>query len=470
MTILHIATHEFRTALRDRRLMAAFGVMVLLLFVAAFTGWQQQQQRAAEHTKLVGINRTQWDAQEAKNPHSAAHYGNFVFRPEGPLGFWDGGINAFTGSTIYLEPHKQNNANFSAVQESSAALRLGRMDVAFVLQLLLPLLLIFLAFDTFTKEKESQRIKMLLAQGASMPTIAAGKTLGVWGMATLATLPVLLLAVLLTAAREAVEWPRLLLWIGAYWIFTGIVAALVVCVSAYSSSTGLALVRLLGLWIGLGILLPKISSNLGESMAQAPSNAAFAEAIKKDVKNGIDGHNPADQRRKELEARILIKYGVDSIRQLPVNIGGLAMLESEVYTSNVYNRHFDALQACYARQNRVAEWAGVLNPMQAIRQLSAGLAGTDTYANLDFQRRAEEYRLTFVNQLNHFLAYNFKGNQDHDDMKASQEVLRAIPPFEYAPPGWSAVLHRHALSLSALAFWVLIAFGTIFSTTKIRPA
>lgn len=467
MKIRTIAQHEWRMALRDRRLPVTVGAMGILLLVAGWTGHSEHQHREAERMELVRVNREQWDAQKTKNPHSAAHYGHFVFRPESGMAFLDRGINAFTGTTIYLEPHKQNNANFSIAQESGASLRLGEMSIAFVLQLLLPLLIIFLGFDSITKEKESQRLKIMLIQGASVSAIAMGKVGGILRIVALASVPPMLIVLLVSGSGVPIKAGHLLCWLLAYGIFLATIACLTVAVSAHSSSSGGALIKLLGLWMLLGVLLPKVTSNIGEHLAKAPSTAAFGYAIKEDVKNGIDGHNPADVRRKILEKKLLAQYGVDSVKQLPVNISGIAMLESEVYTTQVYNKHFEALQAVYLRQNQVSEWSGWLNPIQAMRTVSAGLAGTDAFANVDFQRKAEAYRLAFVNQLNHFMAYNFRSNQGYGEIKAAQEVLRAVPAFDYQAPGLLSVLMRYIGSLAALLFWCLLGIWSIRSTAKI---
>ena len=110
--------------------------------------------------------------------NEAAHYGTFAFRPKSDLSFLDFGLDTYTRASVYLEGHRQNDAKFSAAEDATVLIRLGEMTVAFVLQLLIPLLIIFLCFSTFTREREENTLKMLVSQGASMADLYWGKVLG----------------------------------------------------------------------------------------------------------------------------------------------------------------------------------------------------------------------------------------------------------------------------------------------------
>ena len=54
---------------------------------------------------------------------------------------------------------------------------------------------------------------------------------------------------------------------------------------------------------------------------------------------GIDGHNPFDQRKKELEDEVLNKYQVDNLSQLPINFAGIIMQADEEYDI-VWDKHY----------------------------------------------------------------------------------------------------------------------------------
>jgi ABC-2 type transport system permease protein len=76
--------------------------------IATLTGLRSFRALDAEQSAAQAAMRGFWVDQGAKNPHSAAHYGLWVFKPKMPLSFIDQGVDSFTGVTTWLEAHKQN--------------------------------------------------------------------------------------------------------------------------------------------------------------------------------------------------------------------------------------------------------------------------------------------------------------------------------------------------------------------------
>jgi hypothetical protein len=92
-------------------------------------------------------------------------------------------------TSVFLEAHRQNTANFSEANHSGGMLRFGELSPALVLQLLVPLAIFFLGFAAITGERLSGTLPMLLAQGVTWRELIAGKTLGVAAMALCVTAP-----------------------------------------------------------------------------------------------------------------------------------------------------------------------------------------------------------------------------------------------------------------------------------------
>ena len=61
--------------------------------------------------------------------------------------------------------------------------------------------------------------------------------------------------------------------------------------------------------------------------------------MKEDRSKGIDGHNPSDERRSQLE-KALLKYNVDSLSQLPINFSILLLQADGKYGNKVWDKHF----------------------------------------------------------------------------------------------------------------------------------
>ncbi|HEX8657592.1 MAG TPA: DUF3526 domain-containing protein [Hymenobacter sp.] len=450
-----IAQKEFISTLRDRRFVVLSALVLALLLTATLVGRASFRTLQRERQLAQSTVNEQFRNQPARHPHRVAHYGSFAFRPKSGLSLLDAGVDSFTGSAVYLEAHQQNSVNFSQAQQSGSLIRFGEMTVAFVLQLLVPLLIIFLCFGAFTQERETGTLKLLLAQGATLRQVAWGKIRGYGQAVTLVVAPALALAagLLFTGeefASNADLVARLLLFGLSYagYFFLFVVGSVVV--SARQASSRAALVTLLGLWILGGIILPKATANLGASLYPAITKAQMDAEVHEEAQHGINGHDPHDKRAEAIKAALLKKYGVDSEEKLPVSVAGLQMAAGEEYSAKVYQQHFAALNATYERQNRLSDWAGLLNPYQAIRPLSMGLAGSDFAHYVHFQQAAEAYRYGLVQRLNGLQASMGYGDKER---RLDAYTWRKLPVFAYQPPSLRWALPQLLLPAAALFLW-----------------
>ncbi|TDB67446.1 ABC transporter permease [Arundinibacter roseus] len=464
-----IANKEYLSSLRELRFKVMGALVLVLLFTALAGGFVAFQTMKKEREMAQVEARETWLNQGEKNPHSAAHYGSFAFRPKSELSFFDFGVDSYVGSNVYLEAHRQNDAKFSAAQDSSSLIRFGEMTVAFVLQLLVPLLIIFLCFDAISKEKEEYTLKLMLSQGVSIQQVVWGKILGYSKALSWIILPTLLLVfVLMIAGTEAGftadSFLRFGLVLGIYCVYFFLFLASSVLVSAYSASSRNALLSLLGIWILACIILPKATANLGASVFEAPSNFEFREAIKKDEANGIDGHNPSDKRFDALKKKVMAQYNVNSIEELPVNFDAIAMQEGEKYSSMVYSTHFDRIEQIYQQQNAISAYSALVNPYMAVRNLSMGLAGSDYKTALGFQKYAETYRYQMVEMLNNYMR-DFSKTGDWEK-KAPAEIYAKMPEFDFKNPGIGQVLSQQWIALLAMFLWVCLLVFAINNLSK----
>jgi ABC-2 type transport system permease protein len=454
-----IAKKEILQAFRDKRFWIIAVLVWGLLLSAALVGYVNYlriQTERAEATKTVNA---EWQNQGDKNPHSAAHYGSFAYRPKSPLSFLDFGTDTYTGMSVRMEAHKQNDAVFSAAQESSSLIRFGELSTAFVLQVLMPLIIIFLCFGAFTQEKEDKTLQLLYSQGTSMQTLAWGKIWGYSGIVLCLVLPLLavILALMFTQSEVAFSgaWlmrSGLLLLCYLAYLFGFVVVS--VWVSAQAKTSRVALLSLLVLWVLACVIIPKTTVNLASNIYPVPSSFAFQQAIKEDEAKGIDGHNPEDERAEILKKQVLAQYKVDSLSQLPVNFDAIQMQEGEKYSSMVYQKHFTELQNTFNKQNKLSEIVGLVNPFLAIRQASMALSGSDYVSHADFQQQAEVYRFKLVETMNNYMRDNSKTGDWY--FTVNKELWSKVPDFQFKEPSISKVLSNNSLALLALGIWVMV--------------
>ena len=456
-----IAKNEFRSLVKGVRFRVLSVLILILILLSAIGGYTSYKSIKRERQLAQKEVRSSWLNQEEKNPHSAAHYGTFVFRPKSILSFFDFGVDTYVGNSIFLEAHRQNDSKFSAASESSSNIRFGEMSLAFILQVLIPLMIIFLGFNLVTQEKEGKTLRLILSQGIALRQVVWGKILGLYSAVILLVLPALVVLYFIGKFNLDLDihrdfYQRLTLIGLFYFLYFFLFSAIAIYVSGVSKSSRNALLSLLGLWIVICLLIPKVSANLGVSLNKAPSAFEFRQAIAKDEENGIDGHNPSDKRFERLKDSVLLAYKVKTIEELPINFDAVAMQAGEKYSSMIYNKHFNHLKQAYEKQNLVSAYASLINPYLAVRNISMALSGTDMLNAIEFDRQAEVYRFRMVEFLNNYLRdFSLTGQWDK---KAGKDIYKSIPDFQFESITVTNVLKNSLIAVLSFIIWIGIIF------------
>jgi len=453
-----IARKERVEMARDGRFRWAAGITMCLLLVALGAGWTQFRAVSAQHAAAQQETREQWLAQGEKNPHGAAHYGVYAFKPRLPLSLVDRGVDSYVGVAAWLEAHRQNDFSYRPAQDGTVAQRFGELTAAGVLQLLLPLVIILLAFGAFAGEREQGTLRQVLSMGVSRAELARGKALGVAGALALLLVPAAGIGALALALGSgegefAAILPRVPVLAAGYLVYFGIFLAVTLAVSARAPSSRLALLALLGFWIVNSLIAPRATTDVAKWLNPAPSAHAFQEQVDRDVRLGLDGQTPREERNRRLEQETLDRYGVTRVEDLPINFSGISLQAGEEYTNLVYDRNWGEVWEIYERQNRVHHLAAVISPLLAVRSLSMGLAGTDFTQHRDFASAAEDYRRALNRMMNEDIAEHAPVGQAY---LADAELWARIPPFEYRAASLGEVLGRQSLSIAILIVWLLL--------------
>lgn len=469
-----IARQFWQMTFAGKAIRALLLVIGLLTVYAAVTGWVRREKQDAIRHDYQEQARKDWLENPDKHPHRMAHYGHFAFRPKPALSVFDPGMESFLGNAVFLEAHRQNSVNFSDAGLSTGTLRFGEISLAMILQLLVPLLIIFLGFGTIATDRENGTLRLLLSQGVSWRQLLAGKSFGLLAVSLTVFGPVMLLAAgLWLTGRQEGYWPDeviRLLCLGVF--YTGYLAffcVITVLVSAASPTAKTALVALTGLWLTLTIVLPRASQALGSALYPAPSKVQFEAAIHADIVRQGDSHNPDDPHYKALKDSLLAANHADSVQQLAFNYSGFVMAEGEKISAAIYNRHFDGLQQTFAKQNRFAGIMAFADPYMAVKKLSMAMAGTDYGTYLDFQRQAEAYRYDMAQTLNDLqirLVSNKKLASTDKPYVVDRKYWAQIPDFHYQSPSVGAVLVHETVALAAFAGWVLLLVVLLLRLSK----
>jgi ABC-2 type transport system permease protein len=469
-----IAGTELTLLARSRVAIIGVIALVLLSAVAALTSAAQMQQERGLRQSLQIETDALFEAQPARHPHRMVHYGTYAYRPIGPLAAFDPGIDPYTGTTLYLEGHRQNSATFGAVRENSSLMRFGQLTPAFVLQALVPLLLVFLGFSTITRDRESGALRQLRLHGAGSASILLGKGLALSAVALIALAPALAALGWIGTAFPAEASAAALLGAG-FAVYLLVWVALIVAVSALALSSRASLVALVAVWAFMAVIAPRGAAEFASRIEPLPSRAETDLQLAAELRTLGDSHNADDPFFAAFRARTLAQHGVSRVEDLPFNFRGALSAEGEALTSRLFDEYFARSAAKQRAQSETIAALGLLSPAIAVRRVSMAGAGTDLETHLRFLQQAEAYRFDLIQRLNRLhrdlLTFEEDARRSRDPEAERRTRVDALnwadmPDFRFSPTSPAERRTQMHAALATLAGW--LAFGLVLCVVAAR--
>lgn len=464
-----IIHNEWRLWWRDQRavwLLATLVVLSLLalLFQLAGTNKKINMRHAAREA-----SRKAWLSQGEKHPHIAAHFGNYAYKSPSVLNVFDPGLTMYTGTSVYMEPHRQNDFLLNESAEHDTGARFGWLTPAFVCQFLVPLLIVLLTFNLVVSEKQSGTYTIYLAQGASTRHILFGKAAAAFLLfGSYITLYMLLTAVSASATVYAI-FPLasfLYLWL-AYLFYYAVWCSIGVLVSALVKTPGASVSLLLLFWIVTAVVLPKWAASTAEDLYPLTTNYAFKKKVSEDIANGLNGHDVQSDRALRIEDSVLKAEHADSVQQLKFNLEGYIMERGEEYSSNVYDTHFSTIYNALKNQRKTHSLFAIASPAMLLRNISMAAANASLETEIRFQQDAEKYRRGFVQKMNEdMMLHSTYGDWSWDHYKVKNSLYGNIHDFDapVQPLRWRLGFVR--IEQAFLLIWLLFVTGAILFISR----
>jgi ABC-2 type transport system permease protein len=463
--LVTIARKEFIDLLRDARFRVSAVIVLGLLATAIVVGHQQRAAYERQRAEAVAAEREAWVGQGEANPHSAAHFGRYAFKPLLPTALIDRGLDDYLGVAVYIEGHQQNPFGYRPAADTTGLQDFGTLTAATLLQGLLPLVIVLLACGAFAAEREQGTLRQLLSLGTPAWALFWGKAAGLAAGLAVLIVPATVLGAFVVAAAGTQDGDQALWRFAAlaaiYLTYLAVFVALSLGVSALVPTTRLALLVLLGVWVLNTLLVPRVAATVAEWRYPTPSLEAFMTQVRHDLAEGVDGHRPPGEREEELKQALMRQYGVTSERDLPLNLSGYFLQQSEEHGNVVFDKRFGELRDTYRHQAAVLRVAAIASPLLAVRSASMGLAATDLWHHDRFADAAEQYRRQWVKRLNDDLTYNSRTGDT--TYRVGQAFWRATEDFTYQAPGVRDSLPRVWAPLAILAGWAVgaVAFALL---------
>jgi ABC-2 type transport system permease protein len=444
---------EFRFDLRVRWVV---GILYVLFIVALASGIVYYLENHQTQQNAQNASYQQWLNQGAKNPHGAAHYGFYAFKPTPATAILDKGVEGFLGQVVWLEAHNQNEVKQREANDAGTIVRFGTLSIGFLWQFLMPLAIILLGFNLFSKEKEGGTLWFLLSSGSSMWSIVEGKVLALYQLVLQIVLPMMLMVSLSiwwqTETGVFVNNISTLIFTFLFYLLYFLLWVLgCLWVSTWAVNSGISLVTLLSFWVFGTFFIPRMSGSIAKTVYASSSAFTFSQNVKLDGELGIDRKTTAQLRKKRLDDSLLRQYKVDSLTQLPVDYRGILLEAGEDYGKLIYEKNYGNLHGIYQKQDAIISFFNIFSPPLAMRNLSSGLSGTDLNRHLDFTKKAEKHRLMIAKTMNIDIQQNAVGKKNYQN---DVNLWKKVPPFQYEKPSIWWALQQQLLSIISIIFWI----------------
>lgn len=271
--------------------------------------------------------------------------------------------------------------------ENPAVLVAGRLDLAFVILVVYPLIILALTFDAVAGERERGTLALVLAQPVDPRRILTAK------LAARALLALLLTLVLTVGAAIATGLPlgsadalqRLALWCTVIVVYGAFWFAASLAVNARRMSAAASAVSLLAVWLGVVVVLPAIAAVLVTVTQPAPSRLALTTRLR-------EATDAAAAKREDAMTSFLADhpaYIADASGGAPdPNVISMALQDAaERQMAPEYAAFDSALDA----QRRTAESFRFLSPALVTQAALLDLAGSGESRFRNYERQFDAY-------------------------------------------------------------------------------
>ncbi|MEO1251328.1 MAG: DUF3526 domain-containing protein [Pseudomonadota bacterium] len=465
--IAAIAQREIRSMLRSGVFLSIAAAFFALLAAAAMLSVERVSTFERERIAAQAVDREVWDSQGERNPHSAAHFARYAFKPIPGFVAFDPGVTDYAGIALWMEAHYQNPAVFRRAEDLGDAGRIANLSPAWVLQVVAPLFVFLVLFGAIAGERESGTLRQTAAMGVKPGALYSGKLLGAGIGLGVVIVPSLIFALWFSARAggepflqdEGVRTAGLIVSYALYFIAVGTVA---IGVSALVLEKRAALITLVSIWAASFVLAPRIAGDVASTLYAEPD----AASVTRQLGDASSAFYEDQDYRDALEKAILEEYNVEKTEDLPIDYGAYTLQRSEEHAHPLFEAIYARLDAIHAKQESVLRAASLVSPVIALNALSAGLAGADRHHQKAFVAGAEAHRRKIVKQLNDDFMYN-AGDAGYG-YTAGASFWREIEDFDYAPPRFASLRGEYFFSAVVLFFYAI--GGLVFARWAVSRA
>lgn len=442
---------------RNRFTNVIYMTTLVVMLVAIFLSWQRIDTFERERISAVADDHEVWVNQGERNPHSAAHFSRYAFKPIPAMSTFEPGVIDYSGLAVWMEAHRRNPAAFRYAEGAGDLSNFVSLTPAWIMQVILPLVIILLLFSSYAGEREDGTLRQLLSHGISLKSIFQGKLRAALYVVLKLIIPlafIIMVATIIfqTGVEQIDQFLRLIILLGMYGLYFMIFAFIAIGVSARSKSRRSAAISLFTIWFVLIVVLPRFASDAATFIVPQPNG----HEVEKSLSEARSAYSKDEAYQELSRQQILDKYGVSVMSDLPINYRGYILQKSEEHGDPLYEEVYNNLGAVYEDQETILDVLSLLSPTTALKQLSAGLAGTDRIHHDTFALEAELHRRHIIKQMNEDLMLN--GAEAGNSYTTNIELWDQIADFQGESPRFLSLFSYYISMFGVMIFLTIIAY------------
>ena len=412
-----IAKRELHSNIITFRFLVGLILCLALITASAFVLTKDYKIRLESYNKSAKLHT---DALKTAKTHS--DLSPSVDRPPSPLGFLCIGLDKELGNMV-------ENVSYREVPREAVGQGSGNplmsvfpsLDMALIIQVILSLLTLLLAYDAISGERETGTLAITLSNPVPRHHILLGKLLG--GMISVA-LPLAagMLAGLIVALAsgsivlDAAAWIRIMLVFLCSLLYLSTIFMLGMLISARTSRSATSLVILLFIWVASVMLLPNMGPYIArhvrkvedKAVVEAKREALDGEFWRKTYQFGyeqrqagkfpsdfwrfmdgsvLSGDNPYPQIVQYAPGEHMIWFMEGLKRLVPLH------MEYADRIRELYRDYEAELNGQIALSDNLSR----ISPAWTYYNAASALAGADSTAYTRFMEQARRYRQRLIN-------------------------------------------------------------------------
>lgn len=462
-----VLKHEWRALTSDATVWTLAGIFALSIGYGTVNGvrWvrfqnqaiadahREERERIAAHEAHIDrIAREQLAVSpfaDPRNPEAVGRRmgGRYAVMPPMALAALSIGQSDLLPYYFKMTTDSMETVTAGAELENPHRLLSGRFDLAFVLIYLYPLLILAIAYNVLSAEKEQGTLALAMSQPVSLLTLVLAKVT-LRFLVFLAMIAVLAAAAFIIggvdlASRDAVA--RMPLWLGAIVAYGLFWFALAVAVAALGRPSATNAMVLAAAWLALVVLLPSTFNLLATTLYPVPSRVEMVQAVRA----------ASDDANRE-GSKLLAKYYEDHPELAE---GGAEQVMNDfnvvrvAVNSEVERRVrpvLDRFERQLAAQQRLIDRLRFLSPAILMQDALNDISGTGAARHRHFMQQVGRYQQEWRN---YFVPHIFR--------KTRLSSLSDTPRFAFKEEPTARVASRVTTSLGIMLVpaMVLVSAG-----------